>query len=640
MLGALYRLVLGGPRRSRRRQIGLLLASATGGGGSGFSIPIPPTSSTATLVPYAPNLTAGPTGKDTTRPWTGTVLDGLQCFANNYDQPWRWVPDTATTYNMGSTSPTTFAVADAAGGTAHAAGTVLRYYLVFRNSTIGKETAPQLTGTTPGTSYTMAGTKDAEITWTDPGGEFDKARIYRALQGSDTYHLVAEVTASTATYTDATADSTLRTNEVYTTRYRTTLPPIFYAITEHLYRCWGWTKHEAFLYYSQRGRVDDEFLLDDFPDANILPVGPNDGHGGIRACVPHYDALYVFKQRAAYEVTGEDVVTFESRLMFEDRGALSPRCVVGLEGFMVFLDERGVFLWTPGGEPIVAGSRADLKESPLQPIWERMNLAAADTFFVKHDERKRMLRFHVALDYDPVPLHRINYDYGRNRFVSIDSLVPACAGGRLTDALGVEHEVRVDDYGWAVEENYGQSDGVQAGDNTGTVTGVSGYTLTCSAAAFGTTDATSGVGTPMERYSSAGVVLDANRVASVTGTTVVPLYAPTDTPAIGDTVALGVIPAVVETGDLTFATETKKWIGRLVVEHDTESSGTLKVQSSVNGGTYALLKEMDLTTVVRHIVPCSDRGWTWSLQLSQRYANLGFTVRGVHVSLFLVDTKA
>ncbi len=176
-------------------------------------------------VPYNPNFSAGPTGLDETRPWITAVADGTFVLANGWDYCRYW-DEGSNFYFLGANAPTTFAVADAAGGTTFPIGTVLVYYLVFYNSTLGKETAPQLTSGQYGVTHTMAATKDATITWTDPGGEYDKVRIYRRLQNSDNFRLVATVTASTATYTDSISDAAISAT-VYVWTYRTTLPPIF-----------------------------------------------------------------------------------------------------------------------------------------------------------------------------------------------------------------------------------------------------------------------------------------------------------------------------------------------------------------------------------------------------------------------------
>ena len=604
-------------------------------GGDSFTIPTTPATSTASKVPLNPNFTAGPTGKEPYRLRSHAVLEGLAYYANGYDQPWSFNPAVpSAAYSLGAAAPTTFVVADDTGGTSFPAGTVLRYKLVFGNSTTGKKTCPQ-TSTVDGETvtfvqHTMAGTKDAKVTWTDPGGEFNKAYIYRALQDSDTFHLVATVTAATATYTDSTSDTTLRGNDIIVERYRLTLPPIFDGLASHLNRLWGWEPDGSIVYFSQAARADGERVQEDFPDANFLPVGPEDGLGPIRAILPHYDSAFVFKRRGCYEVSGYSAGTFQMRRVFSDRGGMNHRCVAARDGIVFILDERGLYFWTPGSEPIVAAAPAGSDYSPMQPIWDRMNLSAWSTFSVTVIPSQQIVVCKVALDYEPIPNVRIVFDYARNRFVSVDTLVWGGLSGVLEDAQGVTHDVSGDDFGYLWEDAYAQSEGVYSGDNTGAVTGSTGMAINASAAAFATS-ITGPKGAPMERYSSAGVVLDQNRVYTGTSTSITPYYYSTEAVAAGQSVAVGVIPAVITLPQLTMdRPEMVKSYNRIALTHGSGVSGSLKVETAVNEDGFSnVLPEPSLSSRVQSIAAPRNFGFTWTLQISQRYANLGFSIRSV-----------
>ena len=597
-----------------------------------------PTEVVATKVPLAPNFTAGATGLDPYRPWSLVTLDGLVYLANGWDQPKRW-DEGSNFYDIGSTAPTTFAIALVAGSGTFANGTAHTYYLVFRNNNTGKETAPQQTAGVPGVSSTNnAGAgRDFRITWTDPGGEWTHARIYRRLQNSDTYKLVATVAAATATYDDTTTDANLTTAEGYVRTYRATLPPIFRGLAAYQARLVGWLGNA--LYPFQAVRIDDELRAEDLPDDNIYPVGAEDGTGDITAVLPHYGSATVFKRRAAFEWTGSDQATWAFRPLNRDRGALNPRCIVELEGAALVLDERGIYWHTPAGEPVVAGARTDTKESPLQPTWQRMNLSAADSFFAVHDKANRLVLFYVALDYEPLPNVAVVFDYGANRFVGIDTACWGTAAGYMEDTGGTQHFVRGCDLGYLWEDDYGAAQGVFAGSGRATpvtLTTATNSVLTASAASFDTTTADGVVGAPLERYSSAGVLLDLNRCVSASSTALTTYLCPLDTPAVGNLVAVGVIPAVAQTPRMTLRTPEKKWIRGLIVEHDEETDGDLRVDTATNGDAFALSREIDLSAGIRTPCRASNRGWTFALQVSQRYAGLGFAVRGVHVTYFVV----
>ena len=605
--------------------------------GSGFTIPTVPSSSTATKIALSPNWTTGPSGKDKYRQPSRATLDGLTYYANGYDAPFSFNPSAPSAFrDLGGAKPSTFAVSDAAGGSTFPAGTVLRYKLVFGNSSTGKKTAPQTSvidgETVTYVEHTMANTRDVTITWTDPGGEYDKAYLYRALQDDDGFHYLATVTASTATYTDSSADASIRGNDLIVERFRLTAPPTFEGLFSHLNKLWGWTRDSSILYFSQTARADGERVQEDFPDANYLAIGPEDGLGGIRAGFPHYDSVYVFKRRGCYEVQGSSIETFSVRRVYSDRGALNPNCLAAQEGVVFILDDDGLYFWTPGAEPVVAGAETGRTESPLRPVWDRMNLAARNLFSIHARPSTRTIECYVALDFEPTPNVRIVYDYAANRFVSIDTLVETTAAGTLEDIGGALHDVRADDLGWLWENDYNQSQGVASGDVTGTVTSGSASSVTCSSAAFGTTALTGPAGAPFERYSSAGVVLDQNRAYTNTATALTPLYYSTADVTAGDTVALGVIPAVLTLPKMFFDTQKAKEVQQVVISHDNGVSGSIKIETATNENSYARKSpEPSLSSRVQSTVPCRDFGFTWSLQISQRYANLGFSLRGVWV---------
>lgn len=594
---------------------------------------------------YAPNLSAGFTGKDRYRNWgpMPVVVDGSPYFANGWDQPWRMDPATGAAYNAGSTAPTTFAVADAAGGTTFPIGTVLTYYLVFRNSSFDKETAPQQTSGVPGVSHTMVATKDALITWTDPGGEWDQVAIYRRLQQSDNYKLVDYEAASAGTYTDNSPDSALETATNYVTRYRATLPPIFAGIATHLNRMWGWTGGDAKAYYAQQVLIGTENVADDFPDSWELLIGVNDGRGPIVSMVALYDSLLAFKWDGCYEITGTDILTFEVRELFSERGAISNRCIVPQEGSLVVLDKRGLYSWSPGAIPRVLGATENTEMSPLQPLWDRMNLDAASTFFAVVDRAQRIMRFHVALDFEPVPNVAVVWDYGNNRFVGVDTLEWGGAGGSVRDGGGTDHTLRIDDLAYLWEENYGSVEGVLSGDTSATITAYGATTdlITASAASFNVTAANGVIGAPFRRYSSAGAVLDSNRVYSASTTTITPYYFYSGTaPAANQTLKLGVIPARGRSGKWRMGTDEKKHWRSLAFEFDQESSGTVAVTGAFNDqASDTSLGTLTLSGGVRGVVPVMGRARTFAFEFAADAPSNPFTIRATTIYAYAVEDR-
>lgn len=606
-----------------------------------FSIPTPPTPSTGSSSFLAPNFTVGPTGKDPTRAWITAVVDGVFAAANAFDQPWRW-DEGANNYPLGSTAPTTFAVADAAGGATFPIGTVVFYYLVFAVSSLGKETAPQYTAGVIGVSHTMVATKDVTITWTDPGGEYDVARIYRRLAGTEDFKLVAQVTASTATYTDSSSDASLATATAYVLTYRATLPDIFLGMFTAGNRLIGFTGDDPTLHLAQQARADARFVADDF--YLDFPVEPNDTFGAIRAGWTHNGLLYVFKEDANYQLEGDDPSNFVVTRMYSGRGCLSMRAMIEIDdGKLVVLDKLGLYGWIPGGEPVVLGAAAN-GNSKLAPIWKRMNLGAAQSFFVTHDPAESILYFHIALDYEPVPNYVAVYNYKKDTLVT-DPCVWGNAGGLLPDGAGARHRVRVDDFGILWEDGIGNADGVYAGSLTATLTATpTAVSWPASAAAFDTTIASGCFGSLVERYDTNGNVVDQNRVAAITGTAITPLYYSTSAPSTGQTVAVGAIPAVAEGGRNAFGTDQMKHVDGVVLEHIVEASSayTLNFMSGMDETALARppnVQQIDLSANEGRTPVCvDDRGWKWRWQLSQRYAGQGFTVQAQSIHMTFPGT--
>lgn len=616
----------------------LLLASApSGGGGGGFTIPTPPTPTAGSSATYNPNLLTGPTGKDRTRPWIGTVIDGVQCWANGHDQPWYYSPTDNAFYDLGSVVPTgnSAAVSGASGWLAN--GDTATYYVVGYNSTLGKETAPQTVTVT----NSSGGTRDVTLTLSDPGGEFDKNRIYRRLGSSDNFKLVVEQAAATSSYVDSSADSAILNNTAYIARYRETKPPIFEGIVEYAERLWGWVESDPVAYYGQITRTDGVWVQDDFPSGNILPIGMNDTLGGVVVAYPLDSALYFFKRRGCYELTGEDASTFVLTRRFADRGCIAPRTLLEVEGLLVFLDERGLALWAPGADqPVIAGASEGSRESPLAPLWKRLNLDARKKFWAQHNEEDGTYELWVALDHDPVATTRIVYDYRRNVFVAVDYGLCGAAGGLLDDAGGTQHVIRLDDLGYAWEEYVGNAEGVYAGDTTADITSAAGTLLTCSGASFDTTDVTDAGGCPIDRYDSDGDVVDENRVYLVTSTSLETLYWSSAAADDTQTVAVGVIPAVFQTGGINFGSSSRKYVPRIYVEFEEQASGSLRFDTSRDGDAFTLADEMDMTVEGAEVVPIQDRFNRWRLRASQRYAGLGFRVTLLEMHVRTLGTES
>jgi hypothetical protein len=274
-----------------------------------------------------------------------------------------------------------------------------------------------------------------------------------------------------------------------------------------------------------------------------------------------------------------------------------------------------------------------------------MNLGVADSFFAVLDRKNGLVHFHIALDYEPIPNYVAIYDYRRDRWLT-DPCVWGTAGGFLEDGAGLIHRCRIDDFGLLWREDAGNSDGVYAGSTTATLTGTpTVLAWPASAAAFNTTTANGSLGSLVERYSTAGEVVDQNRVAAVSSTQITPLYWSSSAPSSGQTLGVGAIPGVAEGGGNGFDTSRVKHVTAVYLGHEVESSSTVTLNFMSAMDEDELARPPNLTTIDLSAnegstpVAVSDRGWTWRWQMSQRYAGQDFSIESMEILFHVTGTS-
>ena len=375
------------------------IVSYPAGAGS-FTVPTTPASSSPARAALAPSFTAGPTGLDTYRPWSTLLVDGEWFVCNGWDTPRRWDRTLNAWAYMGSAVPATGTIALTGGaGTAIPNGLTPRYYLVGYNSTLDKESAPQSLSLI----NNAGATKDYTIGWT--ASEFavdqDKVRIYRALDGTNNFKKVADVAVATGTYNDTATDASLATAISWDGSSRTTLPSAWLGMALSGGVIFAWLKDSPFLYYSQGIRVSGTYVADDFPAANILSIGADESAGNPTAFLSFQGSDVIWTADAIYEKTGDDVFTWVVTELCGSRGTINQRTVAKVNKALYCLDKKGVYKLNTAFNAGVVGTVEELFYAPFQSIYDRMNLAAADSFHVEHDRPNGLLIFWIALDYEP-----------------------------------------------------------------------------------------------------------------------------------------------------------------------------------------------------------------------------------------------
>lgn len=574
------------------------------------------------------------------RPVTSLVIDGTRYFANGWNRAWYLDLLAGKLQPLGSVAPTTFVLTIPAGGAAMPTGLTFTYYVVFRNSARGEETAPQVAAAgdvtaDPTLTLGVAGkaisnatgiTRDVNVAWTDPAdGRWTTADIYRRRQNSSEFVRVGSSAIAGGAFLDTIPEASLSTatSDIYVPRYRTTYPPIFKVLSAHLGRILGITGTDALIYYSQATRPDGELVQTDFPSANILAIEPDDGLGVIVALFSHYDTTLVLKERGGYLLEGDPAdFSIQYRRMYAGRGISSPRAIVPVQSMYVIHDQEGLYGWSPNGEPAVLGLRnRTIGVSPLAPIWARLNRAAMDMVHLDFDPETGYVHTHMPFDHDPIPKRAPSWNVAENRFDGIDDEVNLAAG-LVEDSHGLEHRNFLDDIGFQFERDLLPSYGLEAGTPQGVVASGTGFpTIAVTGTPFATNVLTGPTATPYRRRSAAGALLDENRVLSNVSGDIHPLYWSSSAVAAGQTIDTGVIPFEPVFAQSDYQTDQRKTVMHLTVRFTPQTAflgvtPTLNVYSSPDAASYTLRRAVNMTgTDGWATVPCWDRCFKWNLKM-------------------------
>lgn len=600
---------------------------AAGTGAPGLP-PMPPPPVVAERPTLAPSWTLFDWTRDEYRPVMQVNVDGLPMYCNGHDHPWLSGPANGwADFDLGC---------DALGQGEHAANAAslqivpnatgwllpaqsARYYVTLRDPNNVRESAPQVLDiTNPG-----PGNADVRVVWNGAGiaPPWVAVRIYRRFRNADTFRRVAEVSSTAGSpYLDQMPWATLEAlgiSYAYVQRYRLTRPPLFLGMVAFRGRVYGWDGTSGKLYYSQRTRVTDaEFVQDDF--LGELDIGIEDGFGVVTASVEHQSVLMVFKGRAIYQLDGDDPDNFVVRRLVSERGCVGRFAVCPVRDYFAFLDQEGLLLWSPSGDPTVAGGYGTTF-SPIQPIWTRMNQGAGDAASIIFDERTGAIVCSVALDQFPIASHE---GYFNTEMGVWESFSPNCystSQGVLEDAGGGQHLMRGDDLGVLSERDAGAAEIAYDGDLSGILTSVNGVELVASGAAFGT-GMDGAVSSRLDIRSSAGDVLDVNRVAAATPTSLTPLYAPPAAAVAGNVVVVGVIPFVAATPPYGMDRPENKFFGNSFLTFEQEAPGvTCVLESQIDADPWDLEdNDLDLNDARNIKIPLNEFGDNLGMRVSSR----------------------
>lgn len=247
-------------------------------------------------------------------------------------RPARWHDGATEIERVGYPAPSSaITFSTAAGGLSPQYG--YKWMFTYYNSTTGKESdwSPISADSGAQTSKQF----NLTITTASPNSSADKKRIYRTLDGGDTYYFVTDIAIATGSYSDNTADASLGVEAP--TQYDNGLPPATsFLITAFNSRLlWVDASNPATVYVSKPyiGNTKD---LEYYPAANRL----NFDHE-VTGWVNTLAGLLVFGVSKISILTGSDFSTYQIQPFRDGDGTLFGNSIKQQGGITVWLGQEG-----------------------------------------------------------------------------------------------------------------------------------------------------------------------------------------------------------------------------------------------------------------------------------------------------------
>lgn len=149
---------------------------------------------------------------------------------------------------------------------------------------------------------------------------------------------------------------------------------------------------------------------------NSIPVRTNDGDR-ITGIKSFNGAFMIFKQKSFHILTGEDPANFALRELSDQYGCVSHRAIAQYNDFLLFLDRKGIVKFN--------GANFEIISTPLDPLFQRMNLTAAlDKATMVHDKVRNQVLIGMPIDGSTVNNITIVYDYLLDAWTTYDGYDP------------------------------------------------------------------------------------------------------------------------------------------------------------------------------------------------------------------------
>lgn len=258
------------------------------------------------------------TGLDTSAEGEFVPVRDVTIYANGVDSP--VVFDGTDAYTLGLAAPSSAPSVSSTTGTLDGTyGYAYTYYSTSRGIESNASDTSPITLSTEGADVDVVASTDSSV---------DKIRVYRTTAGGSTPLLLDEVSNVTATYTDDGSGSLVITLAPTTNDQ----PPAL----EHVAYLQGYTfgSIDGTLYWSK------PYQPDYWPALYSTEV-PFEGNDTIVALWSHRDTLLIFGRQNIILLSGSSGEWRLSRVDV-DQGAVNSRCILEVEGSLVFLSKDGL----------------------------------------------------------------------------------------------------------------------------------------------------------------------------------------------------------------------------------------------------------------------------------------------------------
>jgi len=300
-----------------------------------------------------------------------------------------------------------WAVAPAAGGSLSSGGTaafIAGYAYLNDRGSIG--------GLSNELTVTIDGATDNSITYsgltTPTGFGITALLLFRTAPGGNILFGTTTVPVGTTTITDPgwPLTSIPANDNLYFTA-----APSFLELYNNQLMLSGFSSMSSTVYWSEIGAPDEITPL------SFAEFRTEDGDK-ITGMKTYQGSLIVTKLKSFHRLTGDDPSQFSLTQISDQYGCLSNKAIVVWENVLWFLDEKGIVQYN--------GANIDIVSTPIQPIFDRMNVPAAiQNATAVHFRRQNEVWFAIPIDGSSVNNVILVYDYVVKAWTKYEGLSPS-----------------------------------------------------------------------------------------------------------------------------------------------------------------------------------------------------------------------